>query len=241
MIRQNSGMNRSIRNSLLLRAGHALCLFLPVLAFAQNTQSPLYRAVEDYLRVQTQGLPGKVSYRITPLDPRTQLSACDAFEPFLPTGSAPWGKTTIGVRCQGPSSWTIYVQAQISVQAKYLVAARPLVAGQTISASDFIDRNGDLGTLPPTILIQAEQAIGKTVKIGIAPGQPLRSDQLIVPWAVQQGQNVKTVSQGSGFSVSSEGKALNNAIEGQVVQVRTPSGQTVSGIARSGGIVEVTY
>ncbi len=223
---------------------HLLCslwLPLPLPAFAQGTQTQLHKAVEDYLRVQTQGLPGRVSYRITPLDARTQLSPCDAFEPFLPSGSAPWGRTTIGVHCQGPSTWTVYIQVQISVFAKYLVAARPLAAGQIVGPNDFVSRSGDLGLLPATILMDAEQALGKTVKIGIAAGQPLRGDQLIAPWAVQQGQNVKTISRGAGFSVSSEGKALNNAAEGQMVQVRTPSGQTVTGVARAGGIVEVNY
>lgn len=222
----------------------AMCLLPPMLASAQTGQagqSALYRAVDDFLRAQTRGLPGKVSYRVTPLDPRTQLAECEAFDPFFPAGSAPWGKTTIGVRCLGPSTWTIYIQAQVSVQANYLVAARPLSAGQTLGESDFLRRTGDLGTLPASVLLDTGQAVGKTVKIGIAAGQPLRSDQLIEPWAIQLGQNVKTVTRGTGFSVSSEGKALNNASEGQVVQVRTPSGQIVSGIARAGGVVEITY
>ncbi len=234
-------MKRLNAVSLVLRLLCLLCLSLPLSALAQGTQTPLYKAVEDYLRMQTQGLPGKVSYRITPLDARSQLSPCDAFEPFLPSGGAPWGRTTIGVRCLAPSAWTIYMQVHVSIHAKYLVAARPLTAGQIIGANDFVSRTGDLGLLPATILMDPEQAVGKTVRIGIAAGQPLRGDQLIAPWAVQQGQNVKTISRGTGFSVSSEGKALNNAVEGQVVQVRTPSGQTVSGIARAGGIVEVTY
>jgi len=227
--------------SLVLHLLCSLWLSLALQAFAQGSQTPLYKAVEDYLRMQTQGLPGKISYRITPLDTRSQLSPCDAFEPFLPSGGAPWGRTTIGVRCLGPSAWTIYMQVQVSIHAKYLVAARPLTAGQIIGVNDFVSRNGDLGLLPATILMDAEQALGKTVKIGIAAGQPLRGDQLIAPWAVQQGQNVKTISRGAGFSVSSEGKALNNAVEGQMVQVRTPSGQTVSGIARTGGVVEINY
>jgi flagella basal body P-ring formation protein FlgA len=219
-----------------------IALWLPAASvLAQQATAPLYRTVEDYLRTQTQGLPGKTSYRITPLDARTQLAPCDAYEPFQPAGAAPWGKTTVGVRCLGPASWTVYLQVQISVQTRYLVAARPLAAGQVIGESDFVARNGDLGTLPATVLMDAEQAVGRTVRIGIAPGQPLRGDQLIIPWAVQQGQTVKTVSRGTGFSVSSEGKALNNAQDGQVVQVRTPSGQTVSGIARSGGVVEIMY
>ncbi|MDR3299709.1 MAG: flagellar basal body P-ring formation protein FlgA [Candidatus Accumulibacter sp.] len=213
------------------------------LAFAASPQAtaPLYRAVEDYLRAQTQGFPGKVSFRVTPLDARTQLSRCDAYEPFQPAGSSPWGKTTVGVRCLGPASWTLYLQAQVNVQSQYLAAARPLTAGQVIGENDFVVMNGNLGTLPATVLTSAEQAIGRTIKIGIAFGQPLRGDQLIASWAIQQGQTVKTVSRGSGFNVSSEGKALNNALEGQVIQVRTPSGQTVSGIARAGGVVEITY
>jgi flagella basal body P-ring formation protein FlgA len=46
---------------------------------------------------------------------------------------------------------------------------------------------------------------------------------------------------GAGFSVSSEARALNNANEGQLTQVRTSNGQVISGIAKLGGIVELTY
>jgi flagella basal body P-ring formation protein FlgA len=219
-----------------------VALGLPVASdSAQQATAPLYRAVEDYLRVQTQGFPGKVSYRVTPLDARASLARCDAYKPFQPPGAASWGKTTVGVRCLGPASWTYYLQVQISVEAGYLVAARSLTAGQIIGENDFVVRNGDLGALPTTVLMDAEQALGRTVRVGVAAGQPLRGDQLTTLWAVQQGQTVKTVSRGAGFSVSNEGKALNNAREGQLVQVRTPSGQTVSGIARAGGVVEIAH
>lgn len=232
-------LSASLSRRLCLAA--LLLSILPSLCFAQNPQSLLYGSVEDFLRTQTQGLPGKVSFSVAPLDPSTQLAPCSAFEPFLTAASPPWGKTTIGVRCLGPSSWTVYLQAQISVHGKYLVAARALTAGQVVGAADIAGRNGDLATLPATVLTDPAQAIGKKVRQGIVSGHPLRSEQLLAPWAVQQGQSVKTLSHGPGFSVSSEGKALNNATEGQVVQVRTPSGQTVSGIARAGGIVEVTH
>jgi flagella basal body P-ring formation protein FlgA len=216
-------------------------LFMSALTFAQDSRAPLYQAVESYLRTQTQGLPGKASFRVTPLDTRTQLSVCDAYEAFSPSGGAPLGKTTIGVRCLGPSSWTVYLQAQVSVQSQYLIATRSLTAGQVIATGDFRSKSGDLGLLPPTVLIEAGQAVGKTLKVGIAAGQALRSDQLLAVWTVQFGQSVKTITRGEGFSVSSDGKAMNNAMEGQVVQVRIASGQIISGVARPGGIVEVSY
>ena len=230
---------RFLRNTVPRRFSSAFVsalLWLPALSPAQ---SALDDTLNDYLQTQTKGLPGKVSYSITPLDPRTRLSACDAYEPFLPAGSRLWGKTTVGVRCLGPSNWTIYVPVRINVSGSYLVSARPMPAGYVLSDTDVALRNGDLSTLPPTILTDLSQVAGKTVKNGVAAGQPLRSDQLIAPWAVQQGQNVTTVSSGPGFTVSSVGKALTNAVAGQVVQVRTDSGQVVSGIARAGGIVEI--
>lgn len=233
-------MNTSIHSRKFLWRLAALLYFVaaPVLSFAQNS---LTDTLDHYLRAQTQGLPGKVSYSIGQLDSRTQLTPCSAFEPFLPAGSRLWGKATVGVRCLGPSSWTIYLPVQVNISGNYLVTARPMSAGQLLGASDIVIRSGDLSSLPTNVITDQTQAVGKTVKNGIAAGQPLRSDFLIAPWAVQQGQSVKLVSKGSGFSVSSEGKALNNAADGQVAQVRTAAGQTVSGIARAGGMVEVSY
>ncbi|MDR1708276.1 MAG: flagellar basal body P-ring formation protein FlgA, partial [Candidatus Accumulibacter sp.] len=81
----------------LLRAGAAI-LALGLAAAQAAPGDPLYRAVEDYLRAQNQGIPGKVEYHITPLEARARLGKCDAFEPFQPPGAAPWGRTTVGVR-----------------------------------------------------------------------------------------------------------------------------------------------
>lgn len=124
-------------------------------------------------------------------------------------------------------------------RGSYLITTRQLTPGQTVSSADLRTQSGDLGALPGNVVTDLAQAVGKTVKNGIAAGQPLRSDLLIAPWVVQQGQSVKLLLTGAGFTVSNEGKALNNASEGQIVQARTASGQVVSGVARGRGIVEV--
>ena len=218
----------------------SVALLLLVCPAITQAQSALYNVLDNFVSTQTQGLPGTVTYTIGQLDSRTQLAACESFEPFLPGASRLWGKSTVGVRCLGPAKWTVYVPVQVNVSGNYLISARAMPAGYSVSADDIVVRSGDLSTLPANALTDRTQAIGKTVKIGMAAGQALRSDQLIAPWAVQQGQTVKTVANGAGFSVSSEGVALGNAVAGQSVQVRTPSGQTVSGVARAGSIVEVT-
>ena len=73
-------------------------------------------------------------------------------------------------------------------------------------------------------------------------GRPLRGDMLRQAAAVQQGQNVSVISKGPGFQVTgSNGRALNTAGDGQIAQVRMANGHVVSGIARVGGVVEVSY
>lgn len=211
------------------------------IAQCPGAEESLPTAVDRYLQVQTQGLPGKVTYSVGSLDVHGQLAPCRVFEPFLPPGSRLWGRTSLGVRCLGPANWTVYLPVQVRISASYLLTARQLSPGQTLVASDVLSQVGDLGTLPNGTLTEPAQAIGKTVKNGVAAGLPLRGDMLIAPWAVQQGQSVRLVSTGAGFSVSNEGKALNNATEGQVARVRINSGQVVSGVARSGGVVEVSY
>lgn len=217
----------------------ALLFFLAISPLPALASDQVIQAVEQYLQRQTQGLPGKVSTSVGQLDPRTQLAPCSALEPFTLPGSRLWGKTTVGVRCLGPANWTIYVPVQINVTGSYVVTIRPLGAGQPLAGSDLTVRQGDLTNLPPNVLTDPMQGIGKTLKSGLGSGQPVRSDQLIAPYVIQQGQDVRLISKGPGYAVSNEGKALNNASEGQIARARTASGQTVSGIARPGGIIEI--
>ncbi|ACV37075.1 flagellar basal body P-ring formation chaperone FlgA [Accumulibacter sp.] len=234
-------MSTRNRISPLSKLPHLLCALLAAVTHSAVAEPSLAVALDQYLTSQTQGLPGKVSYSVGPLDQFAKRGPCSAFEPFLPVGSRLWGKTTVGIRCLGPTPWTVYVPVQVRVAGTYLLTARQLTAGQIVADSDVLMQGGDLGALPAGVLTDPAQARGKTVRSSVAAGQPLRGDLLIAPWSVQQGQSVKLVSTGTGFTVSNEGKALNNASEGQVAQVRTASGQVVSGVARGLGIVEVTY
>ncbi|WP_076591617.1 flagellar basal body P-ring formation chaperone FlgA [Herminiimonas arsenitoxidans] len=223
-------------------------LSLPTqLALAQTAAEPrqdlavLKQTAEQFLRTQATGLPGEVQVTVGAIDPRMKLPACTVPEGFLPPASKAWGKTTVGIRCNAPSAWTIYVSAQVRVHGEYIAAAAPLAQGQTITQGDIAKVKGDLTNLPSGVITDASLAIGRTAATTISLGSPLRQDALRNQQAIQQGQAVRVVFNGDGFSVSSEARALNNANEGQLTQVRTPAGQVVSGIAKLGGIVELTY
>lgn len=226
-------------------------VFLPMLLLAQSAmaESPVQRqdaasirqAVEQFLKVQTTGLPGQINVAAGQVDQRLNLPVCAALEPFLPSGSRAWGRTTVGVRCTTPTNWTVYVPATVQVIADYVATAVPLAQGQMIGPSDVLKIKGDLASLPAGILTDPAQAIGRTAAISLGMGIPLRQDSVRTQQAIHLGQSVRLVSAGPGFKVSTEAQALANAMEGQVIQARTPAGQVISGVARTGGVVEVSY
>jgi len=208
---------------------------------AKQDHGVLRQTVTQFLTVQAGGLPGQINVTVGAIDPRLNLAACAAPDPFLPNGARAWGKTTVGVRCTAPSPWTVYIPAMVQVQGDYLAAAVPLAQGQVIGPNDVARVRGDLTTLPPGILTESSQAVGYTVARTVAVGAPLRQDALRSQQAVASGQMVRLVSSGPGFKVTSDGRALANGSDGQTIQVRTPNGQVVSGVARLGGLVEVAY
>lgn len=221
-----------------------LCLLLAGLvgaAAAQQSADPVLDTAERHARLQTQGLPGKVTITVGRLDTRTQLPPCTAHEAYTPAGARMMGKTHVGVRCLGPNAWNVLVPVQISVASSYVTTARPLAAGQILQAADLVTLSGDLASQPTGIVTDPTSAVGKTLKNSLAAGQPLRSDQLLAPLVIRQGQTVRVLSRGQGFAVASEGSAINNASEGQVVRVRMPSGQVVSGVAKADGSAEINF
>ncbi|MGH9566749.1 MAG: flagellar basal body P-ring formation chaperone FlgA, partial [Candidatus Angelobacter sp.] len=231
----------------LLSFGFSLIAFLsaPPLAAASAGQKQdthlIQEAVVSFLKTQSAGLPGEVEIIPGIVDARMSLPACAALEASLPSGSRAWGNTTVTVNCTVPSPWTIYVRATVKVMADYVVSARPLTQGQLLTAADFTTRRGDLTQLPSGIITDPGQAFGRTMASSIPFGSLLRQDMLRMQPAVRVNQSVKLVSSGRGFSVTADGKALGNAADGQIVQVRSASGPVVSGIARMGAVVEVSY
>ena len=195
--------------------------------------------VGGFLARETLGIPGKVRIDVGKIESRLTLHACPNLLTFFPAGSRAWGATSVGVRCTSPSAWTLYVPARVTVYGNYLIVVRPLRAGQEISAADISLREGELSQLPIGVLTDPAQTVGRIVTQGLQAGQPLRQEALREVPAILPGQQVALVVNGRGFRVSGEGKSLGKAAEGSIVQVRTPSGATVSGWLRPGSVVEV--
>lgn len=231
----------SVQFLLIIAIFSAQTLAAPHSKRGQHQDISLIRnAVENFIHSNTGNLPGQVIVNVGQIDKQLILPQCSYLEPFIPAGSRLWGKTSIGVRCDSqPDSWTVYVQAEISVMTHVLHLARPIAAGQVLTYEDIAPQNVNLIHMPEGILTDAAQVIGKVATSNLSAGQPLRPQMLRAPYVILRGQTVNLVVQGRGFSVRSEGQALADAVEGQVVQVRNKSGKIITGLARINSIVEI--
>ncbi|AST29392.1 flagellar basal body P-ring formation chaperone FlgA [Ralstonia pseudosolanacearum] len=202
----------------------------------QQLQSQL-----DILNGTTDGGGSRASVDVGAVDPRVANQPCDQVELMLPPANRLRGRIQVGVRCRSPHAWAAWVPATIQISGTYYVAARQLPPGKTLDMGDLEARTGDLSALPPSVILQPADAVGRVLLTSLAPNQPLRAESLRMPIAVQAGQTVKLVADGGGFQVTSDGRALNQAAVGQVAQVRTANGNVISGIAQSAGVVAVQF
>lgn len=213
-------------------------------AQAQQTVVPIALSkiteeVENFLKQQTSGLTNRVEIQVRPIDPRLKLQACDQLSSFLPPGAKVWGKVTVGIRCNSPKPWTIYTAAQVRVFGDYVVTKNAVRASQILTEEDIVIVHGELSGQAAGVALNTQSVVGKTMLANYPAGVSIRQEMFKTIPVIQQGQSVKVVNQGTGFRVSNDAIALNNAAEGQVVRGKTTSGILVSGIARAGGLIEV--
>lgn len=231
---------RSKRIELAIRIGGcAFALWLMLLAPLARADASAGEAIRMFLERETTGVPGRVSIEFGVLDPQVRPAPCARIEPFLPGSARMWGRTSIGLRCADGAAWSTYLQVNIHVFAPVLVANRSLSAGQPLAEDDYRVEEIDLTLHPAGILQDASYADKKELGRMIAAGQPLRREHFRPRAVVTPGDPVRLMYLGLGFTISTEGKSLGSATEGQAVRVQTDSGKLITGIARTGRLVEV--
>ena len=203
--------------------------------------SQIRAVAEAYLKARIADIPGKATIVVSEPARSSRLAGCTALEAFQPEGAKKFGNTSVGVRCLGPSNWSVYLSARVSLVTQYLAAAANLHPGQKIESTDFVIKTGDISNLPADVALSASQALDHTLVYGVLAGTPVRTGMLRDPLVVQQGQSVRLVLNGNGFQVSAEAVALASAADGQAVKTKTPTGQVVTGVAGSDGTVRVTF
>lgn len=195
----------------------------------------------EFLLAEAGGSEAGVDVEVGRLDARLKLQRCSLpLTPFMPPGGRTSGHTSVGVRCEGDTPWTLFVPALVRRAQDLVVAARPIARGTALSAADLTTVTKLLPNAPAGVLESPEAALGRVAMRDIAAGTALNANQLKAPQIVRRGQAV-TLSLASGpVAVRVAGTALKDGTLGERIPVRNAnSKRVVEGVVLADGLVEV--
>ena len=191
--------------------------------------------------VAAAGNAARVEVTVGGIDSRLQLAPCARSEAFVPAGMRLWGRASVGLRCLEGAQWSVLVPVTVRVYGPALVSTRPLAPHTALGAADTQMAEVEWTREPQGVATDAAQLHNRVLQRAVGLGQPIPLAALRAPTVISQGDPVRVIGNGRGFSISAEAIALASAQEGQAVRVRTDSGRVLSGTARAGRQVEVVF
>ncbi|MBP6019225.1 MAG: flagellar basal body P-ring formation protein FlgA [Burkholderiaceae bacterium] len=184
--------------------------------------------VREFLQSAASSYPGSVLITVDASRIARQ-PACSQLQPYLTSGQRLRSRLSVGVRCMAPTAWNGYVQANLSIQGFYYVANRAIQPGDVISLDDLSAREGDLLKLSPGIVTDPSQLIGHLATQRINTGTPIKASAMRDPDSIQRGQMIRTEVRGPGFIANGEGQAMQSGSPGTQIQIKSSSGQVITG------------
>ncbi|MBS0002209.1 MAG: flagellar basal body P-ring formation protein FlgA [Thioalkalivibrio sp.] len=235
--RKYNPRNRWLLAALLLLAGSG--------AAAQEPQRNILAAATAFMEAaaaEDHGAGFEVSVTAGPLDDRLRLRACaEGLEAFTAPGTRTAGNTTVGVRCHGPVSWTLYVPVQIEVHGEVVVLGQPLPRGSVLQPSHLRLERQDVGRLSNGYLGSLEEARDMVLRRALQAGTVLTPQVVEPPRLVERGQRVLLLAETGSVAVRVQAEAMGDGALGERVRVRNLSSQEiVEGRVLSHGVVGVS-
>lgn len=231
-------MIRLLLANFLLLLGHVAAAQAPG-SLVDIAQSFAQREASQQLAAAGAAV-ARIEVSVGTLDSRFNLAPCQHAEAFLPNGVRLWGRSSVGVRCLQGANWSVLIPVNVRVFGTALVASRPLVPAQLLSAQDVAPAEVELAR-DSALVTDVSQLANRVLVRPIGVGGAIPMNALRLPQVVSQGDPVKLIGQGQGFAITAEATALSAAHDGQAVRVRTDSGRILTGIARSGRVVELSF
>lgn len=159
---------------------------------------------------------------------------CDTPTLSLLNKNKPWGNMTIGVQCDNKKS---FMQIYVAVSGHYLIAKQPITAGSVIT-EDLIDlKSGWLDKLPSSVILNKSDVLNYIATRNINQNETIKMAMLQKNWLVKAGQIVKVIIDDEDYQVTTNGKALNNAILDDKISIKLNSGNIIEGILTNQGVI----
>ncbi len=129
---------------------------------------------------------------------------------------------------------TVVAELEIPVLAQRI---RP---GEVIGANDIAWRSLPESRLDDSIVTDADELLGMSVRRALSADQPVRAGDLRLPVIVPRGTTVSMVLESPGLHVTARGRALEDGALGQTVRiVNVDSNRTVDAVVIGAGAVAI--
>lgn len=148
-------------------------------------------------------------------------------------------RVRVAVLVDGQLRRTWLVAFKKTRATRVLVSARALPRGQRLAVSDVTVETRAMGS-GDTWLSDPAELEGLELRRNLAPGQPLRQNDLVRTVLLPAGQNVTVTMRQEGLIVRLSGRTLEPALSRQPFRVRTTSGAVLTAILTPDGEILCT-
>ncbi|MES2626054.1 MAG: flagellar basal body P-ring formation chaperone FlgA [Pseudomonadota bacterium] len=175
------------------------------------------------------------------LDPRLRLKQCEnPLQASTNNATLRAGRTTVNVRCDGVSPWSLYVPVTISANAAVVMIKGPVTRGTVLGAGNLAVVQMPVAQLPPNYLSDITQVSGRELSRAINGDTYATVAMLKEKNMIQKGQEVIILAQSASFQVRMSGTALENGQSGERISVKNNnSGRTVEGKVVAENVIAV--
>ena len=178
-------------------------------------------ALEEQAR--SRGLQS-VHVEVFPLDQRVSLPECgEPVRVLKDRNQSVLGRVTIGMRCEIPEPWTIYLRGRVTSLVNIPVLTVPINRSELIVESDIVFQEMEIDADLQGVFIDPKQIAGKIAVRNLIAGKPVKQSDLKAPQLISRGQSVNITSRAGGLLVTMKGKALGNARAGDRLWVQNQS------------------
>ncbi len=223
----------------------SLCLMLVASQVGGATTQSLPAIQDAVVNYVQSSLEVGGEYQIThsQLDPRLQLATCEqALEVFVQSGVIKPGRNTVGVRCNGANSWTIYNTVLVKSFVKVLVLTQSLNRNDKINTEALAIETRDVSLLQPGYINDPSVLIDKLATRPIPTGSVIYSAYIAEPRLVKRGERVNIQSGAPGLVITSAGVAMMDGAKGQKISVKNiSSNRVIQGTVMYPGLVAVNF
>ena len=222
----------------------ALVLIKPAHAAATEFEDPgnIHAAAELAVRTAAGAPTPQLLTTVDTLDPRLRLARCAIpLHAFVAGDGQLREHTTVAVRCESSSPWSLYIGVALASQLPVLVAQRALARDAIPTAADFALIERRLPGLSSHYLSDPAQLAGQRLRRAVAMGEALDADTLLTAPIVHRGQQLTLLARTDGMDIRVAVVALADGRPDERIRVQNLSSQRiVEATVRSAQLVEVS-